>query len=198
MQKMLYIKYNELLDIFRGVGMEKYIKYIMLGLACTTFAANASSTDEYVNRIAKRIALVSDQPDSNYQFQVVESPTAGIAFDTETNSILVSSALLAQLQDEAQLAAVLSLGVAKYSQNPEPDRTTINNLYRAGYDPNVLVELQEQYILNGGTRYSWIGSFYNYPLSPSTITYSKSLTSNMPSGLLRGNEEYSRGTKESG
>jgi predicted Zn-dependent protease len=150
----------------------------------------SSKIDEYVNRIAKRIVVVSDQPDSNYVFKVVVSPTAGITYDPETNSILVSSALLAQLRDEAQLAAVLSLTIAKYSQQSDPDRNTLNNLYQAGYDPKALVELQEQYVISEGTQYPWFGTMYTYPLSPNIVRNNQAVVNTLPSGLLRGDEAY--------
>lgn len=153
----------------------------------------ALDIDEYVNRIAKKILIVSDHPEIIYNFKVIPSDTPGLAFDQETNSILVSSNLLQRLQDEAELAAVLSLGVAKYSQNADPDRATVDSLYRAGYDPQALVDLQEQYFLSTPEdKNFWFSNLYPYQLTPEAITYSKSLMSGLPQGLLRGTEEYTK------
>lgn len=144
-------------------------------------AAANNSADEYVNRVAKRVIEVSAQPESKYQFRVVESINPGVAYDKESNSILVSSALLNQLNDEAELAAVLSLGVAKYSQTPQSDNITIDYLYRAGYNPKALVDLQEQYLHNvsASNRNYWLSNLSAEPITPSSIHYNKTIIQNM-------------------
>lgn len=150
-----------------------------------------SALDEYINRIAKKLITVSDQPQINFIFKVISSRTAGLAFDQEDNSILVSSALLAQIIDEAELAAVLSLGLAKYGNLPDPDKITINNLYRAGYDPQALIDLQEQYFLARPEQpMQWLSTLYTWPISNSAISYNKTLLKNMPIGLARDAESY--------
>ncbi len=150
-----------------------------------------NAIDEYVNRIAKKLITVSDQPQINFPFKVITSWTAGLAFDQEDNSILLSSALLKQINDEAELAVVLSLGLAKYGNLPDPDQTTINNLYRAGYDPQALIDLQENYFFATPEHPSqWMGGLYTWPLTTSAISYNKSLLQSLPKGLSRDADGY--------
>lgn len=166
--------------------MNSIIKKILILLpllaltACSNYGApdyhNQESVSEYVNRIAKKIIIVSDQSSINYQFSVNDNPIPEISFDQEDNKIIVSSGLLQNLSDEAELAAILSLAMAKYAGLADPDQATINYLYRAGYDPRALIDIQEQGLY---------ANLYATPVTASTIEYNKHRIASLPKGLLR-------------
>jgi predicted Zn-dependent protease len=152
-----------------------------------------SSIEEYVSRVGKKTIIVSNNANAIYRFSVNSSSTPEIEFDLENNTITVSHGLLANLHDEAELAAVLTRSMAKLSHEPEPDRATLNNLFRAGYDPQALIDLQEQYIFaknSGGDM--WLSTIYTIPIDESNIEANKVIVSKMPKGLLRGMDEYQK------
>lgn len=61
---------------------------------------------QYVTRVGERLAAVSDQPDITYRFHVLNSPDIN-AFAAPGGWIYVNRGLLAYLETEDQLAAVL-------------------------------------------------------------------------------------------
>ena len=86
--------------------------------------------EEYVSRIGKRMQIVSENASNKYQFKVVNFDTPEVEFDTEKRSITITTALLQQLNDEAELAAVLSLAAGKYANSDNLDQMTATNLFR--------------------------------------------------------------------
>lgn len=166
--------------------MNSIIKKILILLqlfaitACSNYGPlnyqDHESVSEYVNRIAKKIIIVSDQSSINYRFAVNEEQTPSVTFDQEDNQIIVTSGLLESLSDEAELAAILSLAMAKYAGLADPDQATITYLYRAGYDPSALLDIQEQGLY---------ANLYATPITASTIEYNKHRIASLPKGLLR-------------
>lgn len=150
-----------------------------------------SKLEEYVNRVNKRLQVVSERPSSKYFFAVVDSKELALSYDPDTRTILISRGLLTQLHDEAELAATLSLSIAKFSGETNPDRETVSNLYRAGYDPKAMLELQEQYFhaAHAGQDH-WLKVIYNMPPTAGTITANKLMISNMEEGLQRDSDDY--------
>lgn len=61
----------------------------------------------YVNRIGQKIAKLSDSPDLPYEFVIINNSTPN-AWALPGGKIAINRGLLVELQDEAQLAAVLS------------------------------------------------------------------------------------------
>lgn len=61
----------------------------------------------YVNRIGQRLAANSDEPDAAFTFTVIDSPDIN-AFALPGGFIYINRGLLAYLENEAELAAVLS------------------------------------------------------------------------------------------
>lgn len=61
----------------------------------------------YVNEIGQKVAKVSDRPDIEYQFIIIDQPDIN-AFALPGGFIMVNRGLLAYLNSEAQLAAVLA------------------------------------------------------------------------------------------
>ena len=74
--------------------------------------------------------IVSENASNKYQFKVVNFDTPEVEFDTEKRSITITTALLQQLNDEAELAAVLSLAAGKYANSDNLDQMTATNLFR--------------------------------------------------------------------
>ncbi len=152
-----------------------------------------SALEEYVNRIGKRVVLVSDRPSTNYIFNVTSDGDAILSIDHETHTIIVSEGLLHQLHDEAELAATLSLAIGRLSHSADINRYVANNLVRAGYDPRALLDLQQQYFSSGTkNQQHWLSSIYNTPPSAGTITATKTMLQKMPPGLLRGAEVFNK------
>lgn len=60
----------------------------------------------YINEVGQRVAKTSDRPDLNYTFTIIDSPDIN-AFALPGGYIYVNRGLIAYLQSEAQLAAVL-------------------------------------------------------------------------------------------
>ncbi|MBB6522390.1 M48 family metalloprotease [Pseudoteredinibacter isoporae] len=65
----------------------------------------------YVNGIGQKLAAVSDRPDIEYQFFIVDSPQVN-AFALPGGYIYINRGLIAFLENEAQLAAILGHEIA--------------------------------------------------------------------------------------
>ncbi len=154
---------------------------------------SASMLEEYINRVYKRLQIVSERPISNYFFAVIDSQQSELNYDAEKQTILISRGLLDELSDEAELAATLSLSVAKFSGEANPDRETVNNLYRAGYDPVAMLDLQEEYFhaAHAGEEH-WLRFIYSIPPTAGTITANRLLINNLQPGLKRDTEDYQK------
>ncbi|GAB3274899.1 M48 family metalloprotease [Parahaliea aestuarii] len=70
----------------------------------------------YVERIGQRLVAHSDQPDDTFIFTVIDSPDIN-AFATPGGYIYVNRGLLAYLDNEAELAGVLSHEIAHVTAN---------------------------------------------------------------------------------
>lgn len=161
------------------------------------YAPADSRLGEYVNRVGKRVLIVSDRPSNNYNFVVMQTNQPILEVNQETHSVIISKGVLEQLNDEAELAAALALGVSKLNNTSDIDRETATILYRAGYDPKAMLELQEQYFHNANINQShWLASIYAVPPTAGTLTSNKIMLKKMPQGLLRGNDNYHKELKE--
>lgn len=65
----------------------------------------------YVSALGQKLAAVSDRPDLNYQFFIVDSPQVN-AFALPGGFIYINRGLIAYLEDEAQLAGILAHEIA--------------------------------------------------------------------------------------
>lgn len=157
----------------------------------TAYAPSESSTEEYVNRIGKKVLLVSDRPDANYNFRVLDDSNAVFSVNYESKSVIISSGVLHQLKDEAQLAAALALGIASLNNVTAPDKDAAYSLSRAGYDPHAVLELQQQYFnaANNNQPY-WLQGVYPTPPTAGSIANDELMLKKMPQGLYRGAEDY--------
>lgn len=152
-----------------------------------------SPREEYVNRVAKRVALVSDRPDTNYNILILDTAEPKIELDHENKTVMISDGVLANLHDEAQLAAALAMGMARLENSSNIDRETATYLSRAGYDPNAMLDLQQQYFYAAQRGQShWLQSVYSAPPSPGTITANQVMVQKMPKGLMRDTESFKK------
>lgn len=163
------------------------------GQIVASYVPSESSSEEYVSRIGRKILLVSDRPDSNYNFKVMDSSDALLAINATTHSVIISQGALLQLKSEAQLAAALAFGLAKLNNVTNPDKEVAQTLVLAGYDPHAVLELQQQYFYaaNHG-KYYWLQTLYPNPPTAGTITSDELMLKKMPQGLSQGIEEYQK------
>lgn len=88
------------------IGKEMYDKFMK-----TMPIYQDEKLHKYVEELGKRIAKTSDRPELNYTFTIIDSPDIN-AFATPGGYIYVNRGLLAYLNSEAELAAVLAHEIA--------------------------------------------------------------------------------------
>jgi predicted Zn-dependent protease len=93
-----------------GIGREMHQEI----LAKVPVYANAAVAD-YVGRIGQQLARDSDRPGLEYTFTVLDSPDIN-AFATPGGYVYINRGLLAYLQSEAELAAVLAHEIAHITE----------------------------------------------------------------------------------
>ena len=93
-----------------GIGREMHQEI----LAKIPVYANAAVAD-YVGRIGQQLARDSDRPGLEYTFTVLDSPDIN-AFATPGGYVYINRGLLAYLQSEAELAAVLAHEIAHITE----------------------------------------------------------------------------------
>ncbi len=85
----------------------------------------------YVSDVGKKLAAVSDRPDLPYEFVVLNNPVPN-AWALPGGKIAVNRGLLTQLDDEAQLAAVLSHEIVHAAARHTASRMTTGTLMNIG------------------------------------------------------------------
>lgn len=159
----------------------------------TQYTPSKSQAEEYISRVGKRVTLVSNSPSTNYNFRVIDAKESNLYINSETNTISISEGLLQQLNDEAELAAVLLLSALRMNHATNLDRDTVTFLSRAGYDPKAMLDLQEQYFHTANKKQNhWMQVIYPVAPSAGTIMSNKVMLENMPKGLTRDTEDYKR------
>lgn len=166
---------------------------------------------EYVSRVGKRLMIVIEEPIQNYEFIVSNSLSPDFN-TTAPNKITISRGMLVKLQDEAELAAVLSHAIANLKnsrlslnlpvtelQAITTDKYSMTYMSRAGYDPNAVIELQELYLNPLDPRYGeWLNSiFIDRPPSLIRIAANKEAAAQLPLGLQRAKDRYQQNVGES-
>ncbi len=149
-----------------------------------------SQAEEYINRVAKRILLVTNRPIVNYRFETHKNSTPALVLSDHEgkHNIDISTGALQSLDDEAQLAVVLSMSIERFTRSMSY-KSVIDTLYMAGYDPTALVELQQEYLYDKAS-YDWLGAVFPKSLSDSDIQSTKNMLGKKPQGLLRNAENY--------
>ena len=83
------------------IGAEEHAKVMQSMALLTDDELNA-----YVNEVGQRLAAVSDRPDLDFKFTIIDSPEIN-AFALPGGYVYINRGLLAYLNSEAELAAVL-------------------------------------------------------------------------------------------
>lgn len=157
----------------------------------TRYQETNSATEEYVNRVAKRVMSVSDRSAQNYNFQVEMDADPILNIDPESNTIIITKGALRELHDEATLAATLTLCMEKLDRAHNVDQGTVQALASAGYDPHALLDLQERYVYSTNrNNQEWLAELFANPPTASTIQANKLLIDKLPPGGSRGREHY--------
>jgi len=102
----------------RETGQEMYDKFIADGAAYDDPELQA-----YVDKIGQRLAAVSDMPDLEFTFTVLDAPEIN-AFATPGGFIYVNRGLLAYLNSEAELAGVIGHEIAHVTARHHARRKT--------------------------------------------------------------------------
>lgn len=175
-----------------GMSMQQHDQTARINSSVTTkYVKYSNPNEEYINRISKRIILVSSQPMANYHFRMQSSSDPSIELDPDNETITISRGVLDQINDEAQLAAVLTLSIAKMSSHASGNQI-VTVLYRAGYDPQALIDLMQKYLDAKNIQMSWLGRIYPGQISHESIATLQETVNTMPKGLLRGADSYQK------
>lgn len=146
-----------------------------------------SDLEEYVSRVGKKILIVVDNPKYNYEFSIINSKSSQL--HSNGPLIQISEGLLINLQDEAQLAAVLSNTIA--GEQLIDDKNSMLYMSRAGYDPMAAIELQEIYLSSRSGK--WLKDvFYNNPPNIDRLAINKQIVEGLPKGLQRAKERFNK------
>ena len=94
-----------------------------------------------------------------------------------------------QLKSEAQLAAVLGQIIAKLQHKNTIDKSSMDYIYRAGYDPKALSELQE-YAINTNNHNLQIA--VHTQISNTTVQENKKYANKFPKGLKTNEFDYQK------
>ncbi len=126
---------------------------IEIGEAATASFLGASplhpdaNLQRYVNRVGKWLALHSGRPDLPWTFSVMDTETIN-AFALPGGSILVSNGLLKRLQNESELAGVLSHEIAHVVRRHQIK--AIQSAARADVLKSIGTEVASERIRGGG------------------------------------------------
>lgn len=159
----------------------------------TAYQSPNSSNEEYINRIAKRIIMTSDEANNKYHFVVLSSTDPMLSIDDATHTLSISHGALAQLKDEAELAAIITLGMKIIDRSNNIDRATAIDLSKAGYDPQGMLDLQEEYFYaSNNINKNWLKAVFPVFPTAGSISANRVMIQKMPKGLLRNAENYSK------
>ena len=163
--------------------------------------------EEYVNRVIKRLLIVGEStklPKLNVSFKLYHSNKMLFEVNPKKCQIIISKGILEHLQDEAELAAILAMGLGILEQTAKDnfDETIINNMHKAGYDPIAFVELQEEYLANEkieNINDNWLKFLFSInstnlnsleKITKSKININKKLVLNLSRGMQRAEQRY--------
>ena len=101
-------------------------------------AYNDTKISNYVSSIGNKVAATSDRPSLRWQFTVLDSPTPN-AFATQGGYVYITRGILALLQSDAELAAILSHEIGHICTQDIPHKQAVGNMMVLG----VLVMIPE-------------------------------------------------------
>lgn len=102
-----------------------------------------SKLNEYVNKVGKGLAQFANRPEIEFRFAVIDTPIIN-AFAAPGGYIFVTKGALAKMEDEAELAAVLSHEIAHVTE-----RHIVKELNIKGTDASPVSGFAQ--VLGGGT-----------------------------------------------
>lgn len=156
-----------------------------------TWDVSDREVEEYLNRVSKRIVLISDTPTKNIQVKLVDDEKAN-AFKEE-NNIYMSKGLLKKLENEAELASILSyMMVDEYDEITnhkvkamKKDKKAISYVKYAGYAPEASYTMQNR-LKNESEE------FFNetYPVFEERIEETQKNSAKSQKGLKVGEDVY--------
>lgn len=94
-------------------------------------AYNNTKLSDYVNAIGNKIAASSDRPNLQWKFTVIDSAIPN-AFATQGGYVYITRGMLALLQSEAELAAVLAHETGHICAQDTPYQQAVGNLMGLG------------------------------------------------------------------
>jgi len=144
---------------------------------------------EYISRVGKRITMLLENQDSNYYFDKSDRSQKYVIIDDQ-NKILISNGLLYSLENEAEIAALLSMAIVKAQNinNQENDRIAMTYMTRAEYDPQALVNVLHRFI-----NEPWLANLYlDKKVHPTRIKTNQAIVNGMKQGLQRGEENFNK------
>lgn len=146
--------------------------------------------EEYITRIGKRLLIVDDNHKLNIKFALNNNSVPLLTM--QHNTITISNGVLNYLKNEAELVAILAIALETINNNNyQTDHRIIMHLYKAGYDPLVLVELEEEYLNSQNSPNNWLDFlFSSMNITIERINANKNIILKMPKGLFRGEERY--------
>lgn len=136
-----------------------------------------SRIEEYVSRVGKRLLIViNDQKIEQLDIVFKLNNLSKALIKISSNQLIISKGVLNELKDEAELAAILAMAIVNITKiNPYyVDEHVINYLYKAGYDPMALVDLQRNFLSNKGKKI-WLNKLFNCNISKISININRNL-----------------------
>lgn len=157
--------------------------------------ASYNVIEEYINRVGKRLLIVADNPTlatTDIKFKLDLNKNCFIKVNTEQQIIIITRGMLEQLQDEAELAAILAMALTDLAKIPieDCDEKIIKHLYRAGYDPMAFVELEEEFLTNKHKEVNWLESVFSIGITNYKINFNKKLATSLSKGMQRAKQHY--------
>ncbi|MGD0466358.1 MAG: hypothetical protein ABSA84_06640 [Gammaproteobacteria bacterium] len=196
------------------------IKQLFVSMCCVIFIIGCNPNidrnpkkntstivEEYVNRVIKRLLIVDENtelPKLNVSFKLDLNDKVLFKINPKKLQIIISKGVLENLQDEAELAAILAMALGTLEQiSPDNfDEKIINHMYKAGYDPIAFVELQEEYLANEkieNMNDNWLKFLFSInstnlnsleKITPSKINANKKLVLSLSRGMQRAKQRY--------
>lgn len=147
----------------------------------------AAQQEEYVKRVGKKVAIVSDDPDTDLDIRITSQE--GTFIESNGNKVVISRGYLKQLKSEAQLAAVLGQIIAKMQNKQSVDKSSMEYMARAGYDPKALSEMQEHAVT---TSNNGLQSQVHNGVDESTVSNNREYAKRFPKGLKTNEFDYQK------
>ena len=103
-----------------------------------TSAYDHTSLSDHVDAVGKKIAAVSDRPKLPWHFTVIDSAVPN-AFATQGGYVYITRGMLAMLQSDDELAAVLSHEIGHICAQDTPHQEAVSNIMALGVLGTVVV-----------------------------------------------------------